>query len=209
MGCTSISSPGILCTPSQPCHEQSVHIWQKAVNKVLTANFPGEKLPAKIWKYPFKNAWATTEGTIDITENLLVDLNGPKKHNLDPRLVAVAAHEIAHLKLDHYSLSDWAKIKRLISYQSNVKPHSNINQTDQFLINDITKLSEKLDQDADRLAINYLLKAGYAVNDYINLLSWIQDNIKKNKHILTYRTMTSIKDRKRAVLSIKSSRVVD
>ena len=79
------------CDTQQDC-DHRITYWQNAINVVVQANFPDEKFNAIVHYKDFKNAWVTTGRNINITALLLDTLNFNQ-------MVAVAAHEIAHLKI--------------------------------------------------------------------------------------------------------------
>ena len=187
--------------PEKPCHELEVKIWQKAIDEISTANFPKEKFRGRIWTHPLNAAWATAEGTVNITEVFLNELNGSRELELDPKVLAVAAHEIAHIKLEHYKSDEWGKIRKLITNPHN-KGFPNTYHVDSIKINELAQSNEKLDMAADKEAITYLLKAGYAIDDYLNLLNWIQDNMINIEQFGIYTIPSSIKNRVKGVLEM-------
>ena len=79
------------CGSQKHCNHHITY-WQNAIDAVVQANFPNEKFNAIVHYKDFKNAWVTTGENINITASLLDTLNFNQ-------LVAVAAHEIAHLKI--------------------------------------------------------------------------------------------------------------
>ena len=79
------------CGSQQDCNHHITY-WQNAINVVVQANFPDEKFIAVVHYKDFKNAWVTTGRNINITVLRLDTLNFNQ-------MVAVAAHEIAHLKI--------------------------------------------------------------------------------------------------------------
>ena len=79
------------CGSQQDC-DRHITDWQNAIDSVAQANFPDEKFNAIIHYKDFKNAWVTSGRNINITALLLDTLNFNQ-------MVAVAAHEIAHLKI--------------------------------------------------------------------------------------------------------------
>ena len=83
------------CGSQQDC-DRHIAYWQNAINAVAQANFPDEKFNAIVHYKDFKNAWVTTGENINITASLLDTLNFNQ-------MVAVAAHEIAHFKIDSSS----------------------------------------------------------------------------------------------------------
>ena len=79
------------CGSQQDCNHHITY-WQNAIDAVVQANFPNEKFNAIVHYKDFKNAWVTTGRNVNITALLLDTLNFGQ-------MVAVAAHEIAHLKI--------------------------------------------------------------------------------------------------------------
>ena len=80
------------CGSQEDC-DHHITYWQNAIDTVARANFPGEKFNAIVHHKDFKNAWVTSGENINITGLLLDTLKFDQ-------MVAVAAHEIAHLKID-------------------------------------------------------------------------------------------------------------
>jgi len=81
------------CDSQQDC-DHRITYWQNAINVVVQANFPDEKFNAVIHYKDFKNAWVTDGRNVNITALLLDTLDFDQ-------IIAVAAHEIAHLKNGH------------------------------------------------------------------------------------------------------------
>ena len=79
------------CGSQQDC-DRHITYWQNAIDAVTQANFPDEKFNAIVHYKDFKIAWVTVGSNINITALLLDTLNFNQ-------MVAVAAHEIAHLKI--------------------------------------------------------------------------------------------------------------
>ena len=79
------------CGSQQDCNHHITY-WQNAIDAVVQANFPNEKFNAIVHYKDFKNAWVTSGRNINITGLLLDTLKFDQ-------MVAVAAHEIAHLKI--------------------------------------------------------------------------------------------------------------
>ena len=113
------------CDSQQDCNHHITY-WQNAINVVVQANFPDEKFIAVVHYKDFKNAWVTDGRNINITASLLDTLGFDQ-------MVAVAAHEIAHLKIGR---------------------------------------SNQLE--ADRVGVDYLIKAGMHEKDFLSLLYWMQ-----------------------------------
>ncbi len=90
-GCAGGSGISLSQCSSQQYCDHHITQWQNAIDTVTQANFPDEKFNAIVHYKDFKNAWVTTGKNINITALLLDSLNFNQ-------MVAVAAHEIAHLK---------------------------------------------------------------------------------------------------------------
>ena len=87
-GCQSAPKACVGC-------EHDLYLWKVAVDTVVHANFPDEEYNAVVHYADFSNAWVTTGNDIHITDDLLHQLTTEQR-------VAVAAHEIGHLKAGHY-----------------------------------------------------------------------------------------------------------
>ena len=79
------------CSFQQDC-DRHIAYWRNAIDAVTQANFPDEKFNAIVHYKDFKNAWVAAGRNVNITALLLDTLNFNQ-------MVAVAAHEIAHLKI--------------------------------------------------------------------------------------------------------------
>jgi len=90
-GCAGLAGISRSQCGSQQYCDRHITSWQNAIDAVVKANFPNEKFNAIVHYKDFKNAWVTTGENINITAPLLNTLNFNQ-------MVAVAAHEIAHLK---------------------------------------------------------------------------------------------------------------
>ena len=91
-GCAGLAGISRSQCGSQQYCDRHITSWQNAIDAVVKANFPNEKFNAIVHYKDFKNAWVTTGKNINITAPLLDTLNFNQ-------MVAVAAHEIAHLKI--------------------------------------------------------------------------------------------------------------
>ena len=92
--------------------EHDLYLWKVAVDTVVHANFPDEEYNAVVHYVDFSNAWVTTGNDIHITDDLLHQLTTEQR-------VAVAAHEIGHLKAGHY-------YSRTVSYTHLTLPTSDL-----------------------------------------------------------------------------------
>ena len=96
---TSCAGPNTqICYPgsSLSCL-RAKEVWGQSINRVVVANFPDELGFYKpvVHKANFSNAWVTTGGEINVTINLLRNLNEVGR-------ICVISHELAHLKSNHY-----------------------------------------------------------------------------------------------------------
>lgn len=102
---------GCQTTPDKDCATcaHDLYLWKTAVDKVTKANFLDEDYNALVHYTNFSNAWVTTGNDIHITDDLL--------HQLSPdQRVAVAAHELGHLKAGHYYSSMGISILTSIAF---------------------------------------------------------------------------------------------
>ena len=102
---------GCQTTPDKDCATcaHDLYLWKSAVDKVTKANFLDEDYNALVHYTNFSNAWVTTGNDIHITDDLL--------HQLSPdQRVAVAAHELGHLKAGHYYSSMGISILTSIAF---------------------------------------------------------------------------------------------
>ena len=141
--------------------------WQTAINHIVYHNFPEEQYFGKVYSDRLNNAWTTDNNKVNISEDLLTKLVSLGK----PYLLSVSAHEIAHIRSHHYtrkaSLSqfsfDDSPGAGPFSYRA--KKHK-------------ARLSRENELEADRLAVQYMINAGYQKEDYLNFLEWMESNLK-------------------------------
>jgi Zn-dependent protease with chaperone function len=141
--------------------------WQKAIDHIADHNFPEEQYFGKVYSDRLNNAWTTDDNKVNISEDLLKELVYLGK----PYLLSVSAHEIAHIRSHHYSrkasLSQFSSVGSPgagpFSYRA--KKHK-------------AKLSRENELEADRLAVEYMINAGYEKKDYLNFLKWMKSNLK-------------------------------
>ena len=140
-----------------------IYLWKTAVDTVSQANFPEEEFNAVVHYVDYSNAWVTSGNDIHITDNLLHQLSKEQK-------VAVAAHEIGHLKAGHYYTSMGVSILTSIAFtvagvfvpglgyaEYAVKP----------LV--VGSFSRPQELEADRMGVEYLLKAGLPPHHFIEV----------------------------------------
>jgi predicted Zn-dependent protease len=140
-----------------------VYLWKTAVDKVAHANFPDEEFNAVVHYADFSNAWVTSGNDINITDDLLHRLSKEQR-------VAVAAHEIGHLKAGHYYSTMGVSILTTIAFtvagafvpglgyaEYAVKP----------LV--VGGFSRPQELEADKLGVGYLQKAGLPPHYFIEV----------------------------------------
>ena len=141
-----------------------VFLWGTAVNTIALANFPEEKFNAVVHYADFSNAWVTTGNEINITANLLHELSKEQR-------VAVAAHEIAHLKAGHYYTKLGVSILTSIGFTVlNVfVPGAGYSE---YLVKPalVGGFSRSQELEADKMGVEYLNKAGYSPEYFLQLL---------------------------------------
>ena len=148
-------------------------VWGKSINRVVAANFPDELGFYKpvVHKANFSNAWVATGGDINITLNLL--------RNLDERgRLCVISHELAHLKSNHY----FSKVG-ISTFTSAAMSAAGIfvpglGYLDHVVNPAITNsFGRQFEISADRLAVEYIKKTGLIKADYLKFLYWMKENL--------------------------------
>lgn len=141
-----------------------VFLWKTAVDTIALANFPEEEFNAVVHYAEFSNAWVTTGNEVNITAKFLHELSKEQR-------IAVAAHEIAHLKSGHYYTRLGASILTSIGFSVlNVfVPGAGYSE---YLVKPALMggFSRPQELDADKLGVSYLNKAGYSTKYYLQLL---------------------------------------
>lgn len=141
-----------------------IYLWKTAVDTISKANFPEEEFNAVVHYVDYSNAWVSSGNDIHITDNLLHQLSKEQR-------VAVAAHEIGHLKAGHYYSSVAVSVLTSIAFtvagvfvpglgyaEYAVKP----------LV--VGRFSRPQELEADRMGMRYLLKAGLPPHHFIEVL---------------------------------------
>jgi predicted Zn-dependent protease len=140
-----------------------IHLWKTAVDTVSQANFPDEEFNAVVHYVDYSNAWVTSGNDIHITDDLLHRLSKEQR-------VAVAAHEIGHLKAGHYYSTMGVSILTSIAFtvanvfvpglgyaEYAVKPMV------------VGGFSRPQELKADELGVGYLRKAGLPAQHFIEV----------------------------------------
>ena len=177
MGCAGPNTQ--ICSPSKSFYCLNfLEIWGQSLNKVVAANFPEELDFYKpvVHKANFSNAWVTTGGKINITLNLLRKLDSTGR-------ICVISHELAHLKSNHYYSKKGISVftTAAMSVAGTFVPGLGyLNR----VINPVVTNSfgRQFELSADKLAVEYIQKAGLAKSDYIQFLHWMKDNLESSNH---------------------------
>ena len=165
---------------TQICHPGSslsclnaMEVWGQSINRVVVANFPDELGFYKpvVHKANFSNAWVTTGGEINITFNLLRNLDETGR-------ICVISHELAHLKSSHY----FSKVG-ISTFTSAVMSAAGtfvpgLGYLDHLVNPAITNsFGRQFELSADELAVEYIKKTGLTQADYVKFLYWMKENL--------------------------------
>ena len=167
---TSCASPARYNCNYEYCGQDE---WQNAINRIYLANFPeDEPYEGVLWKDDFMNAWVSTGNKINITALMLYELGTPE------RRAAVVAHELAHLKQGHYytKLGTAILANILIITGEAYMPYSSY-VTNPLGSIGLAAFSRSHESEADLLAVQYLRKAHYGKEDFLDLLYWMEDTL--------------------------------
>ena len=157
---------GCQSTKSKDCAgcAYDVFLWKTAVDTIALANFPEEEFNAVVHYADYSNAWVTTGNEINITANLLHELSKEQR-------VAVAAHEIAHLKAGHYLTKLGVSILTSIGFSvlNIFVPGAGYSE---YLVKPalVGGFSRPQELEADKMGVAYLNKAGYSSEYFVQLL---------------------------------------
>jgi len=165
---TQICSPG----KSLSCLN-ATEVWGQSLNKVVTANFPGELGFYKpvVHRANFSNAWVTTGGEINITLSLLRNLDEAGR-------ICVISHEIAHLKSNHYysKLGISTFTSAAMSVAGTFVP--GLGYLDHVVNPAVTNtFGRQFELSADKLAVKYVQKTGLTKTDYLRFLYWMKESL--------------------------------
>ena len=165
---------------TQICHPRSslsclnaMEVWGQSINRVVVANFPDELGFYKpvVHKANFSNAWVTTGGEINITFNLLRNLDEAGR-------ICVISHELAHLKSSHYfsKVGISTFISAVMSATGTFVP--GLGYLDHLVNPAITNsFGRQFELSADELAVEYIKKTGLTQADYVKFLYWMKENL--------------------------------
>ena len=161
-------------------------LWKTAVDTIALANFPEEEFVAVVHRAGFSNAWVTTGNKVNITTNFLHELTMEQR-------VAVAAHEIAHLKSGHYYTKLGVSILTSIGFSvlNIFVPGAGYSE---YVVKPalVRGFSRTQELEADKDGVEYLNKAGFSTKYYLQLLNVLQkrsgDTSEKASYFSTHPT---------------------
>ena len=150
-----IIAGGCQTTPDKDCVPcaHDLYLWKTAVDTVAQANFLNEEYKAVVHYANFSNAWVTTGNDIHITDDLLHQLSREQR-------VAVAAHEMGHLKAGHYYSSMGVSILTSIVFSVANIFVPGLGYAE-YLVKPavVGVFSRPQELEADKLGVGYLVKA--------------------------------------------------
>ena len=150
-----IIAGGCQTTPDKDCVPcaHDLYLWKTAVDTVAQANFLNEEYKAVVHYANFSNAWVTTGNDIHITDDLLHQLSREQR-------VAVAAHEMGHLKAGHYYSSMGVSILTSIVFSVANVFVPGLGYAE-YLVKPavVGVFSRPQELEADKLGVGYLVKA--------------------------------------------------
>jgi predicted Zn-dependent protease len=175
-----------------------VFLWKTAVDTIALANFPEEEFNAVVHYADFSNAWVTTGNEINITVNLLHELSKEQR-------VAVAAHEIAHLKAGHYYTKLGVSILTSIGFTVlNVfVPGAGYSE---YLVKPalVGGFSRPQELEADKMGVEYLNRAGYSPEYFLQLLEVFRKKSgEKPEEASYYSTHPTNEERMQQIINLK------
>ena len=175
-------------------------LWKTAVDTISLANFPEEEFNAVVHYADFSNAWVTTGNEINITANLLHELSKEQRF-------AVAAHEIAHLKAGHYFTKLGVSILTSIGFSVlNVFiPGAGYSE---YLVKPIlvSGFSRSQELEADKMGVEYLNKAGYSSEYFLELLEvFSKKSGDRNEEASYFSTHPTNEERMQQIINLKKN----
>ena len=180
IGCQSTREKG--CAT---CSNDTI-LWKTAVDTIALANFPKEEFVAVVHRADFSNAWVATGNKVNITVKFLHELTKEQR-------IAVAAHEIAHLKSGHYYIKLGVSILTSIGFSvlNIFVPGAGYSE---YVVKPalVSGFSRTQELEADKKGVEYLNKAGFSTKYYLQLLNVLQkksgDTPEKASYFSTHPT---------------------
>ena len=193
---------GCQSTRSVDCTEctHDLFLWKTAVDTIALANFPEEEFNAVVHYADFSNAWVTSGNEVNITANLLHELSKEQR-------IAVAAHEIAHLKAGHYYTKLGVSILTSIGFSvlNIFIPGAGYSE---YLIKPalVGGFSRPQELEADKMGVEYMIRAGYSSEYFLQLLEVFRENLGDKPGEASYfSTHPTNEERMQQIINLKTS----
>ena len=176
-GCSGLNTQICHSSRSVDC-SNATEIWGQSLYKVVAANFPDESNFYKpvVHRASFSNAWVTTGDKINITLNLLRKLDETGR-------ICVISHELAHLKSNHYYTKAGVSVFTSAAMSAAGVFVPGMSYLDHVVNPAVTNaFGRQFELDADKLAVEYIQKAGLMKADYLKFLYWMKKNMENQNH---------------------------
>ena len=146
-----------------------LYLWKTAVDTVAQANFPDEEYNAVVHYADFSNAWVTSGNDIHITNILLHKLSKEQR-------IAVAAHEMGHLKAGHYYSTMGVSILTSIAFTVANVFVPGLGYAEHLVKPVVVGgFSRPQELEADRLGVGYLKNAGLPPQYFIEVFQLFRE----------------------------------
>ena len=175
-------------------------LWKTAVDTITLANFSEEEFNAVVHYADFSNAWVTTGNEINITANLLHELSKEQR-------IAVAAHEIAHLKAGHYFTKLGVSILTSIGFSvlNIFVPGAGYSEY-LFKPTLVAGFSRPQELEADKMGVEYMIRAGYSSDYFLQLLEVFRKNSDdKSGEASYFSTHPTNEERMQQIINLTTS----
>jgi Zn-dependent protease with chaperone function len=194
VGCASYAQ--FRCGSANACSKGPTEGLQTLVDLIVKKNFPEEsgEYEAVVWMdSSIMNAWVDNDKKINYSTQLIDNLTAEQ-------LLAVTAHEMAHLKLGHYYQTMGVNILSLAREIAlgMLNPLAGYLPVDSLIESAFSRSKET---EADLEAVKYLAKAGYSKKHFISLLQWIKRNESRSDTIFATHPYAS--ERIQSILKFK------
>ncbi|QPJ65513.1 MAG: M48 family metalloprotease [Candidatus Nitrohelix vancouverensis] len=172
-GCAS--APSTTCDPFQSdlCARGSVQ-WGRAIHRIVAANFPMELGNYKpvVHDAAFANAWVSSGEEIHVTLRLLDQMD-------EKGALCVVSHELAHLKSNHYHSKQGISVVTSAVMTAAGWFVPGLGYLDSLVNPALTNaFGREYELEADRLAVDYIRRAGLQKSDYLEFLQWMRDHLE-------------------------------
>ena len=157
-----------------------LYLWKTAVDTVVQANFPDEEYNTVVHYVDYSNAWVTSGNDVHITDDLLYKLSQEQR-------IAVAAHEIGHLKAGHYYSTLGVSILTSIAFSVANVFVPGVGYAE-YLVKPavVGGFSRPQELEADKLGVGYLQKAGLPPHYFIEVFQIFREESKGKSDEASY-----------------------